>query len=158
IRFSQTETDRHTQDSLEAVHSALGHVVDRLAMIEGGVRAVRSAPPQPALPTAPPPAPVEPPVEVERFAMPEPRPELPNPAAAQPPFGPARGEFRAAEPTDEAAPQDTTEATAPPPPLAISEILVPHTAAPLTALEPDLPPDHPLEPGTRPGGRIASPS
>ena len=42
IRFSQTETDRHTQDSLEAVHNTLGHVVDRLAMIEGDLRAVRS--------------------------------------------------------------------------------------------------------------------
>ena len=45
IRFSQTERDRHTQDSLEAVHNTLGHVVDRLAMIEGDLRAVRAAPP-----------------------------------------------------------------------------------------------------------------
>ena len=44
IRFSQTERDRHTQDSLEAVHNTLGHVVDRLAMIEGDLRAVRAAP------------------------------------------------------------------------------------------------------------------
>ncbi len=29
IRFSQSETDRRTQDSLETVHSTLGHVVDR---------------------------------------------------------------------------------------------------------------------------------
>ncbi len=42
IRFSQSETGRHTQDSLEAVHNTLGHVVDRLAMIEGDLRAVRS--------------------------------------------------------------------------------------------------------------------
>ena len=41
IRFSQSETDRHTQDSLEAVHNTLGHVVDRLAMIEGDLRTVR---------------------------------------------------------------------------------------------------------------------
>src|SRR5262249_42186414 len=34
IRFSQSETNRHTQDSLEAVHNTLGHVVDRLAQIE----------------------------------------------------------------------------------------------------------------------------
>ncbi len=44
IRFGQSETDRRTQDSLETVHSTLGHVVDRLAMIEGDLRAVRSAP------------------------------------------------------------------------------------------------------------------
>ena len=41
IRFSQSETDRHTQDSLEAVHNTLGHVVDRLAIIEGDLRNVR---------------------------------------------------------------------------------------------------------------------
>src|ERR1700733_6970827 len=35
IRFSQAETGRHTQDSLEAVHNTLGHVVDRLSTIEG---------------------------------------------------------------------------------------------------------------------------
>jgi localization factor PodJL len=40
IRFSQSETDRRTQDSLETVHNTLGHVVDRLAMIEGDLRAV----------------------------------------------------------------------------------------------------------------------
>jgi localization factor PodJL len=50
IRFGQTETGRHTQDSLEAVQNTLGHVVDRLAMIEGDLHTVRSAPvaPQPA--------------------------------------------------------------------------------------------------------------
>ncbi len=48
IRFSQAETKRHTQDSLEAVHNTLGHVVDRLAMIEGDLRNVRI---QPATPT-----------------------------------------------------------------------------------------------------------
>src|SRR5216684_3563529 len=41
IRFSQTEAGRHTQESLEAVHSTLGHVVDRLAIIEGDLRTVR---------------------------------------------------------------------------------------------------------------------
>jgi localization factor PodJL len=40
-------------------------------------------------------------------------------------------------------------------PRAISEILEPHTRTPI---EPGLPPDHPLEPGTRPTGRTASPS
>ena len=43
-------------------------------------------------------------------------------------------------------------------PRAISEILEPHAAPPRAAIEPDLPPDHPLEPGTRPTGRVASPS
>ena len=42
IRFSQSETDRRTQDALETVHSTLGHVVDRLAMIEGDLRTARA--------------------------------------------------------------------------------------------------------------------
>jgi localization factor PodJL len=148
MRFGQTETDRRTQDSLEVVNNTLGHVVDRLAMIEGDLRAVRSAP-------VPPPAPVPAaqPIPEPRAAMPQttpppPRPELPNPAAAQPHFAAAPREFHAAEPA--AAPAITA-------PRAISEILEPH-AAPRVAIEPELPPDHPLEPGTRPLGRTASPS
>ena len=55
IRFNQSEAGRHTQDSLEAVHSTLGHVVDRLAMIEGDLRAARVQPvaPLPEMPPAP---------------------------------------------------------------------------------------------------------
>ncbi len=44
IRFSQSETDRRTQDSLETVNSTLGHVVDRLSTIEGDLRTVRTEP------------------------------------------------------------------------------------------------------------------
>ena len=144
IRFSQSETNRHTQDSLEAVHNTLGHVVDRLATIEGDLRNVRAAPvakpaPQPAPPQAP------------RIVMPpQPRPELPNPAAAQEHFAAAPREFHAAQPP---APAVATMA-----PGVISEILEPHAAPPRAAIAPDLPPDHPLEPGTRPAGRGASPS
>ena len=49
IRFSQSETDRRTQDSLETVHNTLGHVVDRLAMIEGDLRTARALPVAPQL-------------------------------------------------------------------------------------------------------------
>jgi localization factor PodJL len=153
IRFNQSETGRHTQDSLEIVHNALGHVVDRLAMIEGDLRAVRAAPvalaPEaPQAPQAPPPM-----ASAPRVAMPpEPKPELPNPAAEQEAFAAAPREFHAASvPTP-------VPAAAPLPPRAISEILVPHAAPTRAAIEPDLPPDHPLEPGTRPSGRAASPS
>ncbi len=38
-------SDRRTQDSLEAVHGVVEHVVDRLAMIESGMQ---DAPAQPA--------------------------------------------------------------------------------------------------------------
>jgi len=165
LRFSQSETDRRTQDSLETVHSTLGHVVDRLAMIEGDLRAVRAAPPAAAPAPAtfdareeaprammPPPSSAAP---AQNFApqayAPQPKPELPNPAASQEHFAAAPREFHAAEPL--------TPPTLPPvTPRAISEILEPHTAAPRTAIAPELPPDHPLEPGTRPTGRVSSPS
>jgi localization factor PodJL len=198
IRFSQGETQRHTQDSLEAVHSTLGHVVDRLAMIEGDLRAVRSAPPPAPMPVEPPPAAAPMPMpaassfeeaprsmaayafedaprsmaahafddapqsmaahgfeDEPRIAVaPQPKPELPNPAASQaarPHFDAAPREFHAVEPAA-AAP------TVPSPPLAISEILLPHAGPARPVLAPDLPPDHPLEPGTRPNGRMSSPS
>jgi localization factor PodJL len=147
IRFSQLETDRHTQDSLEAVHNTLGHVVDRLAMIEGDLRSVRSQPvaPHPIMPPTPQPAPPQ--AAAPRVPMPpQPKPELPNPAAAQAHFAAAPREFRAV--------QTPVAVTA----RAIDEILEPPTAPPRVAIEPELPPDHPLEPGTRPTGRLASPS
>ena len=163
IRFSQAETNRSTQDSLDAVHSALGHVVDRLSMIEGDLRAVRTAPPAPAPQPMPMPmaAPMEP-APVAREPRPQaqqpkydPKPELPNPAAmqaAQSAFVAAPREFHAA--AVPVAPPPVPPA--PVPPRAISEILEPHTAR--ASLAPELPPDHPLEPGTRPGGRVATPS
>lgn len=175
IRYSQSETDRRTQDSLETVHNTLDHVVDRLAMIEGDLRAVRAAPvaPQPTAPPAPAPAPVEERAETPRAAMspeafaalgfapqtlppqafaPQPKPELPNPAAVQEQFLATPREFQAAPREFHAAqPVPVT-------PRAISEILEPHTAAPRVPIEPALPPDHPLEPGTRPSGRMTSPS
>lgn len=165
IRFSQAETNRTTQDSLEAVHNALGHVVDRLSMIEGDLRNVRTAPPAAAPQHMPMPmaAPMEP-APMAREPRPQqqppnydPKPELPNPAAAQ-----------AAQAAFVAAPREfhAAAATAPPPmpmappfpPRAISEILEPHAAPARAALAPELPPDHPLEPGTRPGARAATPS
>ena len=169
IRYSQSETNRSTQDSLEAVHNTLGHVVDRLSMIEGDLRAVRTAPPAPApmplpMPMAAPmqmAAPAEPapmPREQQQPQQPkyDPKPELQNPAAAQHPhstFVAAPREFHAAAP---AAPPPVP--MAPVPPRAISEILEPHTAPARAAIAPELPPDHPLEPGTRPNGRPATPS
>jgi localization factor PodJL len=159
IRFSQGETNRHTQDSLEAVHNTLGHVVDRLAMIEGDLRAVRNAPP-PAAPQAFA-APVEPvahgampPHQPKAEIKPDIKPDLPNPAATQATFVAAPREFHAATP----AALPPVPAPPPVPPRAISEILEPHAAPARAAIAPELPPDHPLEPGTRPSGRPATPS
>jgi len=154
-----------TQNVLEAVNGTLGHVVDRLAMIEkdirgekrGGpgfhsdtleltqpmpgqvaVRLVEDAPPTaPRMPAAPqldihqPPAPQAPPQPLQ-FARP------PAPPMAPPQNAPQH------------APQDHAPQPAPrrmPP-------------AGLSPINPDLPPDQPLEPGSgpprvRPGARIA---
>ena len=148
IRFSQTEAGRQAQDSLEAVHNTLGHVVDRLAMIEGDLRAVRTQPAAPPPEAEPAPQAASSQAAAPRVALPpQPKPELPNPAAAQDQFAAAPREFQAAPP-----PLPTASIVAP---RAISEILEPHTRSPI---EPGLPPDHPLEPGTRPTGRTASPS
>ncbi len=149
IRHNQSETSRTTQDTLDAVHGTLGHVVDRLAMIENDLRAVRS------VEATPPPA-----------AMPA--------AASRPvePPAPAPAPFVAPKPAAE-----DTPASPPPPPNVIRDILTPRPrVAPAAAAAPvappvetraaparatlglDLPPDHPLEPGTRPAGRPLSPS
>lgn len=169
IRFSQAETNRSTQDSLDAVHTALGHVVDRLSMIEGDLRAVRTAPPAAApmpmpMPMAAPLQPAamarEPRAQAQQSNY-DPKPELPNPAAAQggqAAFAAAPREFHAAAATAPPPVPTAPQVTPPLPPRAISEILEPHTAPARAALAPELPPDHPLEPGTRPGGRIATPS
>jgi localization factor PodJL len=163
MRFTQTETDRHTQDSLEVVHNTLGHVVDRLAMIEGDLRTARPGPAA-AVATMPqvaaPPAAPRTPTLVQPAAPSQPRPELPNPAASQ---------FVAA-PRQFGVPPDEPAATAIP--KTISDILDSHgtqdaRAVPAgetrlqpsrSVIDPELPPDHPLEPGTRPPGRIATPS
>src|SRR5258708_16854250 len=60
MQFRQSETGRQTQDALEVVHNTLGHVVDRLAMIEGDLPALRT-PPLPPPPPSPPPHPSPPP-------------------------------------------------------------------------------------------------
>ena len=142
---SRPETDRQTQVSLEAVHNSLGHVVDRLAMIEGDLRNA-ARPPVPAaragralglrgLSHA-----------GRRGDPAAPSRNCRNPAAAEP-------HFSAAAPRDFHAARRSRAAIKPP--RAISEILEPQAAPPRAAIEPDLPPDHPLEPGTRPpGGRL----
>jgi localization factor PodJL len=146
MRFCQSETDRHTQDSLEVVHNTLGHVVDRLAMIEGDLRAVRAMP--------------APRTEPSRGVMPEsaaalpPKPELPNPvlsqtappqpAAAAPASGPIPPRARREIPQDSFGPEQSSPSATPRP------------QPPRPAIDPDLPPDHPLEPGTRPAARGAA--
>jgi localization factor PodJL len=177
MRFSQSETDRHTQDSLEVVHSTLGHVVDRLARIEGDLRAVSVAPAKQSAPVATP-APTPRPATAPVVSVPAPpRPQMPNPVKPQ--AAPSQVEVRPPQVHFDAAPRDfaaTAISHEPTPafavPKAISEILDPPPAPKPVAhsasaaerssarpmVDPALPPDHPLEPGTRPQGRGASPS
>ncbi len=149
IRFSQSETNRHTQDSLEAVHNTLSHVVDRLAQIEGDLRNARTAsapremPREQAMPEprareayAP-----EPPRPATSFA-PVPRPEMPNPAAAQAPIARPQAAQSAAQALDIAPPSRVEAPSAAP-----ASVRPPPT--PRSPIDPSLPPDHPLEPGTR---------
>jgi localization factor PodJL len=110
-----------TQDALEAVHGTLGHVVDRLAMIEKGIRGEprpRSAPDSDA-PLSQPASRVA--VRAVADAPPLAAPMPPPPAAAVPP--PA------------------------PPPQPAPRRMPPAAQLPI---DPDLPPDQPLEPGSGP--------
>jgi localization factor PodJL len=121
VRHSQSATERRTQDTLEALHSTLSHVVDRLAMIEGDLRRVQSTPEaQPATPTA-------------AFTLPGAiRPELSNPVLPLmsdvriPSDAPTAGSYR-------------EEAAAP--------AAVWQQSAQRAPIDPNLPPDFPLEPG-----------
>jgi localization factor PodJL len=106
-----------TQDSLEAVQGAVEHVVDRLAMIESGIRDQAAQPMAPPPPPPPPPAP---------------------PAAALPEAPPKIQEF--AEPR----PASSAPAVVPIEPVV-------HRAAPRNPIDPNLPPDHPIEPGSAAG-------
>jgi localization factor PodJL len=177
MRLSQSETNRSTQDAFESVHNSLGHVVDRLAMIEGDLREARAAKPVPSAAAAPA-APIAPatfasqaapiisstaisapmptPARAAAPAASSPRPELPNPALLQ--VTPAH-EVPLVGPS-----QPVT------PPTVIQEILSAAAAdrleqppAPVRSqqgsrspIDPNLPPDTPLEPGTRPQGRAAT--
>lgn len=117
-----------TQDALEAVHGTLGHVVDRLAMIEKDIRGEarpRVAPENEAAFSQP----------VGRVAV---RAVDNLPVAAAPPPPPAA-----------AAPSPP----APPPP---APRRVPGAAQ--LPIDPDLPPDQPLEPGSGPPPLRATPA
>jgi localization factor PodJL len=104
------QTERRTQDSLEAVQETVEHVVDRIATIESDLhgdptpRVTQAAPSRPA---------------------PEP---APSPAAAEP----------------------SAPAAASPPPAAVAQAQPAASRAVATRppIDPTLPPDHPLEPGS----------
>ena len=131
LRLSQSESERRTRETLDAVHTTVERLVDRLSLIETTRRADTLL--EAHAPAAPPPAPVAP------------RTPAPPPVAAKAP-----------PPVFTTAPAAVAP-PAPPAPLAI------RPAAPIVQerrpIDPDLPPDHPIEPGSgAPRGRPATPA
>jgi len=136
-----------TQSSVEAVHGTLGHVVDRLAMLD-----MCEARSQPQLQTQPQPQTELPQPEAEAESHPIPlaaQLEMQVPSTPPPVFAP-----------------DTPAAETSPPPSrevahaqAAAAMARANPKAVRTPIDPNLPPDHPLEPGFSPrGGLTASPA
>ena len=117
-------SERRTQDSLEAVHGAVEHVVGRLAIIESNIH---GATPEAAPRSAREPAPAD---------------EAPPEKAYAKPLNPAFASAREHE--FASAPELTSSAAEP----------AAHRAgAARQPIDPNLPPDHPLEPGSAAGPR-----
>ncbi len=149
-----------TQDSLEAVHSTLGHLVDRLAMIEGGIREARFAAEAPAPMTMRSAMPASMPMQAKRH---EPAADLPlQPAEAPhlaphlaPPVAPQHPVVeRVARMDVPTATADVTSAATEKPKVRTSAAPAPQAKPAASAarernpIDPNLPPDFPLEPGS----------
>ena len=156
------QMERQTQDALEAVHGTLGHVVDRLAMIETDLRDTAALAPDLApLPRAaaatslqsPSVAALKPAMPDQQMAPAPPAGELKmstlTPSAR---LASAASQAPAATPTPEVS--QAAES--------VAEPSQPKAAAPGVAvrqpIDPNLPPDHPLEPGVSRGRQPASPA
>ena len=140
-----------TQDSLEAVHGTLGHVVDRLAQIETNLR----QPASPALPPSPaslfPSAATGPAASALNAALGMPQAATISPAAS------ARPKLQPATPPVARPAAAKTEPSGPPTQANPAPIAVEDRHP----IDPSLPPDHPLEPGavrgrSTPSERIAA--
>ncbi len=143
------QTEQKTREALETVHGTLGHVVDRLAMIETDIRNTPARRVEEWLTEA-----------FSRSGSSKPKePELHAAAAggngkdrkSQPP---TKSEASAALPSSPAPLPQALE------PIDLEAPLTPElpaaTAAERRPFDPDLPPDHPLEPGSSgTSGRIA---
>jgi localization factor PodJL len=125
---------RDTQHSVESMRGALEHLIDRLAGIENDIRSATRA--APAIPASPMPMPAPQGATTATISKTAAAPPVPQPAA-QP--KPAEA-VAAALPSVAAAPS-----------------LAPAAQGEHRAIDPSLPPDHPLEPGAL-RGRAASPS
>ncbi len=137
-----------TQDSLEAVHGTLGHVVDRLALIETNLRRPSAAAsPVPSYQAAMPPAGAE----LESL------PQAATIAAAAPATAsPAPARIRpATPPISKPSPSASMASSHSAPPTQANPAPLPEQER--RPIDPTLPPDHPLEPGAV-RGRGSSPS
>ena len=170
-----------TQDALDAVHGTLGHVVDRLAVIEQGMSGARTETPpmdepldlrQPVgkLAVRLIDAAAATPLSAPPHSEPPPEPLLPEQPLA-PPLAP-QPEAADVEPQPMPPPPPPAAFTAPPvpPPAAFAPAAAEPSpppkrmpAAHQLPIDPDLPPDQPLEPGsgpprfrTNPAARIAA--
>jgi len=165
-----------TNDALDAVHGTLGHVVDRLAMIEQDMRGGRTAP-APAFHDDMEPLELTQPIGRVAVRM------VPDMPAEMAPDAPLQPELPPDHlPSPQMAPQDEVLPPAEPPPPPFAEPpsfmepslqaaadtgrpAAPKRLPPAAQLpiNPDLPPDEPLEPGSGPpqmrgnaGARIAA--
>jgi localization factor PodJL len=132
------QTERKTIDTLEAVHGTLGHVVDRLAMIETDMRG-KPAPKGPAAAPAIAPVAVFP---AARTAAPESQPSLMRSSTSAAAPMPATAPLPSV--ADRPAEFPSSEFAPTPQPLKPSA----SSAAERRPIDPNLPPDHPLEPGS----------
>ena len=164
-----------TQTSLEAVHGTLGHMIDRLAMLESGIRETRQ---QPQLQPQPEPQPQfqaqprefghdrrQPPVfENEQQWQHElaVEPGLQMPLAAQ--LAVPAPEQRAEAMPAFASEPVSAETPSPPPSRevaraqAVAAMARANPKAARAPIDPNLPPDEPLEPGSSRGRLTASPA
>jgi len=125
------------QVSLEAVQDTVGHVVDRLAMIESDMRVdrARAALTEDALPDA---LPDTLPAESERAEQPSP---FPPPLPELPPLSTVADIPETARELSGAPLQSAVALALPPEPMP------PRSVVARAPIDPNLPPDHPLEPG-----------
>jgi len=182
LRHSRAETDRQTQTSIEAVNNALGHMVGRLRSIEDDLHSAHSTPARAAGPSAPrferndsasaagQSQTAQSQVAQSHVAQ----SNVAQPQAAQSQIAQSHvtqshvtqshmAQSNVAQPSvaksNVAQPHGPPSPSLPPPPFhAIAEVLEPHASKAPAVITHNLPPDHPLEPGTRPGGRPVSPS
>jgi localization factor PodJL len=125
------QTERRTQDSLEAFQGTVEHVVDRLAMIESDMRGDKAKP-------------AAAPATTQKVSAP-PRPAPPN-------------SLESLSMMSTSAPAAAPPKPAPAEPIHGEPAPLPRPASARPPIDPNLPPDHPLEPGSATGRSRPTPA